>query len=66
VLSHVPADRRLHHARRGSGAGFCVFNDCGVVIETLRKKYSVKRVAYVDIDVHHGDGLYYPYESDPG
>jgi len=47
----------LHHARRGSGAGFCVFNDCGVVIETLRKKYSVKRVAYVDIDVHHGDGL---------
>ena len=55
----------LHHARRGSGAGFCVFNDCGVVIDTLRKKYGVKRIAYVDIDVHHGDGIYYPYESDP-
>lgn len=55
----------LHHARRGNGAGFCVFNDCGVVIDTLRAKYGIRRVAYVDIDVHHGDGLYYPYESDP-
>jgi acetoin utilization protein AcuC len=55
----------LHHARRGSAAGFCVFNDCGVVIDTLRSQYGVKRVAYVDIDVHHGDGLYYPYEEDP-
>jgi acetoin utilization protein AcuC len=55
----------LHHARRGSAAGFCVFNDCGVVIDTLRSAYGIKRVAYVDIDVHHGDGLYYPYEEDP-
>ena len=54
----------LHHARRGTAAGFCVFNDCGVVIDTLRSQYGVKRVAYVDIDVHHGDGLYYPYEED--
>jgi acetoin utilization protein AcuC len=55
----------LHHARRAGAAGFCVFNDCGVVIDTLRSVYGVKRVAYVDIDVHHGDGLYYPYEEDP-
>jgi acetoin utilization protein AcuC len=55
----------LHHARRDRAAGFCVFNDVGVVIETLRNRYGVKRIAYVDIDVHHGDGLYYPYESDP-
>ena len=55
----------LHHARRDNGAGFCVFNDCGVVIDTLREKYGIRRVAYVDIDVHHGDGLYYPYERDP-
>lgn len=54
----------LHHAARERAAGFCVFNDCGVVIDTLRAQYGVKRVAYVDIDVHHGDGLYYPYESD--
>ncbi len=56
----------LHHARRGGGAGFCVFNDCGVVIDTLREKHGIRRIAYVDIDVHHGDGLYYPYENDPG
>lgn len=55
----------LHHARRETAAGFCVFNDCGVVIDTLRDQYGIRRVAYVDIDVHHGDGLYYPYESDP-
>jgi len=54
----------LHHARRDNGAGFCVFNDCGVVIDTLREKYGIRKVAYVDIDVHHGDGLFYPYEHD--
>ena len=55
----------LHHARRGNAAGFCVFNDCGVVVDTLREQYGIRRVAYVDIDVHHGDGLFYPYEDDP-
>lgn len=55
----------LHHARRESSAGFCVFNDLGVVIETLRSAYGVRRIAYVDIDVHHGDGVFYPYEDDP-
>lgn len=55
----------LHHARPATAAGFCVFNDCGVVIDTLRSEYGLSRVAYVDIDVHHGDGLYYPFEDDP-
>lgn len=55
----------LHHARRTGAAGFCVFNDLGVVIETLRTKHRVKRVAYIDIDVHHGDGVYYSYDKDP-
>jgi acetoin utilization protein AcuC len=55
----------LHHARRDGAAGFCVFNDLGVVVETLRAQYGVRRVAYVDIDVHHGDGLFYAYERDP-
>jgi acetoin utilization protein AcuC len=55
----------LHHAGRGHSAGFCVFNDLGVVIETLRSRYGVRRIAYVDIDVHHGDGIFYPYEEDP-
>lgn len=55
----------LHHARRSRAAGFCVFNDAGVVIETLRRDFGVRRVAYVDIDVHHGDGVFYAFEDDP-
>ncbi len=55
----------LHHARRGRAAGFCVFNDLGVVIDSLRSRFGIRRVGYVDIDVHHGDGIYYPYEADP-
>ena len=55
----------LHHAARGRAAGFCVFNDLGVVIETLREVYGVKRVGYLDIDVHHGDGVFYAFEDDP-
>jgi acetoin utilization protein AcuC len=55
----------LHHAARGAAAGFCVFNDCGVAIEILRKRYGIQRVAYIDIDAHHGDGVYYAFESDP-
>ncbi|RMD57507.1 MAG: acetoin utilization protein AcuC [Nitrospirae bacterium] len=54
----------LHHARRNSAAGFCVFNDCGVVIEVLEKRYNLERIAYVDIDAHHGDGVYYSFEDD--
>jgi len=55
----------MHHARRHQAAGFCVFNDLGLVIETLRSRYGLQRIAYVDIDVHHGDGVFYSYESDP-
>jgi acetoin utilization protein AcuC len=55
----------LHHARRGSAGGFCVFNDIGIVSIMARKRYSVDRIAYVDIDAHHGDGVYYEFEDDP-
>ena len=55
----------LHHARRDQAGGFCVFNDAGVVIETLRKEFGIRRIAYVDIDAHHGDGVFYSFEHDP-
>ncbi|HGG59755.1 MAG TPA: acetoin utilization protein AcuC [Gammaproteobacteria bacterium] len=55
----------LHHARRGAASGFCVFNDCGVAIEYLRAHHGVRRIAYIDIDAHHGDGVYYEFEEDP-
>jgi acetoin utilization protein AcuC len=56
----------LHHAGRNRAAGFCVFNDCGVAIELLRKNSGLERIAYVDIDAHHGDGVFYAFEDDPG
>ncbi len=55
----------LHHAGRGHAAGFCVFNDCGIAVEHLRQNHGLKRVAYVDIDAHHGDGVFYGFEDDP-
>ncbi|HTE42814.1 MAG TPA: acetoin utilization protein AcuC [Steroidobacteraceae bacterium] len=55
----------LHHAARNGAAGFCVFNDCGVAVEQLRARYGVQRIAYVDIDAHHGDGMFYGFIDDP-
>lgn len=55
----------LHHARRGSAGGFCVFNDIGILGMIARKKYGINKIAYVDIDAHHGDGVYYEFENDP-
>jgi len=56
----------LHHAARNRAAGFCVFNDCGVAAEHLRARHGLTRIAYVDIDAHHGDGMFYSFEDDPG
>ncbi|HWP94348.1 MAG TPA: acetoin utilization protein AcuC [Gammaproteobacteria bacterium] len=55
----------LHHAGRAHAAGFCIYSDIGVAIEALRREAGVRRIAYVDIDAHHGDGVFYAYESDP-
>ena len=55
----------LHHAGREHAAGFCVFNDCGIAAEYLRDRHGLRRIAYVDIDAHHGDGVFYGFEEDP-
>lgn len=47
----------LHHAHRDRAAGFCVYNDCAVAIAHATAKRPGLRVAYVDIDAHHGDGV---------
>lgn len=65
ALRTFQAIRGMHHARRHQSAGFCVFNDLGVLIDSLLAQHGVKRVAYVDIDVRHGDGVFYTYEEDP-
>jgi len=53
----------LHHAHYARAAGFCVFNDCAVAIHRLRRQFA--RVAYVDLDVHHGDGVQEAFYDDP-
>jgi acetoin utilization protein AcuC len=54
----------LHHAHRGQASGFCVYNDIGVAIAYLRKTYNA-RVAYIDTDAHHGDGVEQLFYEDP-
>jgi acetoin utilization protein AcuC len=55
----------LHHSKRINAAGFCIFNDIGIAILEVRRKYGIKRIAYIDIDAHHGDGVFYEFEDDP-
>jgi acetoin utilization protein AcuC len=55
----------LHHAHPERASGFCIFNDPAVVIAHLKSKYSLKRIVYIDVDAHHGDGVMYGYYDDP-
>src|SRR5580698_6829683 len=54
----------LHHAMRGHASGFCVYNDPAIAIAWLLRA-GAERVAYVDIDVHHGDGVQAAFWDDP-
>lgn len=54
----------LHHALPGAAEGFCVYNDIAVAIAWLLDQ-GVERVAYVDVDVHHGDGVQAIFWDDP-
>src|SRR6478672_9173608 len=54
----------LHHAMRGKASGFCVYNDIAVGIQWLLD-HGAERVAYVDVDVHHGDGVERIFWDDP-
>ena len=54
----------LHHAMRRTASGFCVYNDLAVAIKWLLAA-GAERVAYVDTDVHHGDGVQAAFYDDP-
>ena len=54
----------LHHAMRGYASGFCVYNDPAIAITALLAE-GAQRVAYVDVDVHHGDGVQAAFYHDP-
>ncbi len=54
----------LHHAMPDSASGFCVYNDAALAIATLLAE-GVQKIAYVDVDVHHGDGVQRAFYHDP-
>ncbi|MBI2205592.1 MAG: acetoin utilization protein AcuC [Candidatus Rokubacteria bacterium] len=53
----------LHHAHAGRASGFCYVND--PVLAILRLRRHGLRVAYIDIDAHHGDGVQEAFYADP-
>jgi acetoin utilization protein AcuC len=54
----------LHHAMPGAASGFCVYNDAALAIARMLE-LGAERVAYVDTDVHHGDGVQAAFWEDP-
>ncbi len=62
VHAYSPAGG-MHHAMRARGAGFCIYNDIAVAVAAAVA--AGKRVAYVDLDAHHGDGVQAIFYDDP-
>jgi acetoin utilization protein AcuC len=54
----------LHHAMAGNASGFCVYNDLAVAIAWLLGQ-GAERIAYIDVDAHHGDGVQAAFWNDP-
>lgn len=54
----------LHHAMPAMASGFCIYNDPAIAIAWMLEQ-GVERVAYVDIDVHHGDGVQAVFWDEP-
>lgn len=54
----------LHHAMPGNASGFCIYNDVALAIRWLLDN-GAQRVAYVDVDAHHGDGVQTMFYDDP-
>ncbi|GIU54521.1 acetoin utilization protein AcuC [Arthrobacter sp. NicSoilC12] len=54
----------MHHASRDRASGFCIYNDAALAVQRLLDG-GVRRVAYVDVDAHHGDGTQSIFWDDP-
>jgi acetoin utilization protein AcuC len=54
----------LHHAMPDRAAGFCIYDDPAAAIEWLLR-HGARRIAYVDVDTHHGDGVQEFFYADP-
>lgn len=54
-----------HHAERDTAMGFCYFNNVAIAAQHLIEQHGYKKVAIVDIDVHHGNGTQHIFEERP-
>jgi len=54
----------LHHAMPGNASGFCIYNDIALAIQWLLD-HGAQKVAYIDVDAHHGDGVQKMFWNDP-
>lgn len=63
IVAHVGGG--LHHAFPDHSEGFCPFNDVAVAVRVLQRNGLIDRAAIVDLDVHHGNGTAFIFESDP-
>ncbi|MFC9896345.1 acetoin utilization protein AcuC [Nocardia sp. NPDC127579] len=54
----------MHHAMPDAASGFCVYNDAAIAISWLLD-HGFDRIAYLDVDVHHGDGVQRAFYGDP-
>lgn len=54
----------MHHAQRSMASGFCIYNDAALAVQHMLDQ-GAERIAYVDLDAHHGDGVEQAFVNDP-
>ncbi|MFN8108720.1 MAG: acetoin utilization protein AcuC [Thermoleophilia bacterium] len=64
LRAFCPAPAGLHHALRDRATGMCIYNDAAVAIQVLLDR-GAQRVAYIDVDAHHGNGVQWIFYEDP-
>ena len=64
LQAFCPAPAGLHHAMANRASGMCIYNDAAVAIRALLDR-GAERIAYIDIDAHHGNGVQWIYYEDP-
>lgn len=64
VQAFCPAPAGLHHAMANRASGMCIYNDAAVAIRALLDR-GAERIAYIDVDAHHGNGVQWIFYEDP-
>ena len=64
LQAFCPAPAGLHHAMANRASGMCIYNDAAVAISALLER-GAERIAYIDVDAHHGNGVQWIFYEDP-